>query len=290
MQTRRWNKVYWVVVRVSQGLPRGGRRFPDRLIVLTLLWAAFNHRPISWATKRCHWPLWMQRLFPRIPSSTTMSRRLRHEAIRRFLDLVLEEAQGRDFTTLVRVMDGTALEVRSHSKDRQALYGYSAGRKARGYKLHVLLDTAGRVAQWRVSPMRTNEKVMAKRMLLCTDELAYVVADNNYDSRLLYSIVQAKGGQLVTPRRQGVGGLRPKREPEGRLRCDHLLRGPTPQFGRGLLKARVAVERFFAHADSHAEGLGELPAWVRTHRRVRRWVHAKLIINAVRISHLRNAA
>jgi hypothetical protein len=47
------------------------------------------------------------------------------------------------------------------------------------------------------------------------------------------------------------------------------------------------VERFSAHADGHAEGLCELPSWVRTHRRVRLRVHAKLIINATRLQLLR---
>jgi hypothetical protein len=68
-----------------------------------------------------------------------------------------------------------------------------------------------------------------------------------------------------------------------------MLEGPSP-FGRALLRSRGLIERFFGNADSRAEGLGELPAWVRTHRRVRNWVHAKLIINAVRIAALRKAA
>lgn len=290
MQARRWSELYRVVSVTASGLPRGSRRFADRVIVLVLLWAAFNHRPISWAVQRRHWPAWMQRLLPRLPSSTTMSRRLRRDSVRVFLDRLLEGAQGVVPVALVRVLDGTALEIRGHSKDRQAGYGFGTGRKAKGYKLHLLLDSSGAIVDWRIAPMSASEKIMARRMLLRCEGLAYVVADNNYDSNTLHAIVTAKGGQLVAPRRKGVGILRPGRETPGRLRSDQLLRGPSPAFGRELLKSRWIIERFFGNADSHAEALGELPAWVRTHRRVRLWVHAKLIINAVRISQLRNAA
>lgn len=290
MQARRWSEVYKLATTAAAELPVGSRRFPDKVIVLTLLWAAFNHRPISWATQRSNWPVWMQRLLPVVPSSTTMSRRLRRDSVRAFCNRLLTLAQGEAPATLVRMMDGTALEVRGHTTDRQSGFGYSAGRKASGYKLHVLVDSLHRVIEWRIAPMQTNEKVMAKRMLLKVDELAYVVADNNYDSNILHAIVTSKGGQLVSPRQAGVGNLRPKRETPGRVRGDQMLRGPYPSFGRALLHARKSIERFFANADSHAEGLGELPAWVRTHRRVHRWVHAKLIINAVRIASLRQPA
>ena len=290
MQARRWAQVYRLVSQTSRELPRGSRRFADRVIVLVLLWAAFNHRPISWAVQRRNWPAWMQRLLPILPSSTTMSRRLRRESVRVFLDRLMGHAQGVWPIGLVRVLDGTALEVRGHSKDRQAGYGFGTGRKARGYKLHLLLDSSGVIVDWRIAPMNTSEKVMAPRMLFKADGLAYVVADNNYDSNTLHAIVSSKGGQLVAPRRKGVGPLRPGRETPGRVRSDELLRGPSGAFGRGLLRSRWMIERFFGNADSHAEALGELPAWVRTHRRVRRWVHAKLIINAVRIAQLRATA
>ncbi len=289
MQVRRWSQVYRLVSRTASVLPPGSRRFPDRVIVLVFVWAAFNHRPISWAVQRSNWPVWMQRLLPRLPSSTTMSRRLRRPSIRRFLDLLLENAQEGARGCLVRVLDGTALEIRGHSKDRQSGYGFGSGHKAKGYKLHLLLESSGVIANWRIAPMHVSEKAMAQRMLLESDPMQYVVADNNYDSNILHAIVTHHGGQMLTPRKKNVGPLRPARETRGRLRSDQMLRGPS-RFGRDLLASRSLIERFFGNADSHAEGLGELPAWVRTHRRVHRWVHAKLIINAIRISQLRAAA
>jgi hypothetical protein len=289
MQTRRWSELYGLVVRTSMELPRGSRRFGDRIIVLVLLWAAFNHRPISWAVRRCNWPVWMQRLLPKVPSSTTMSRRLRRKSIRVFLDRLLANTQGLQRLSLVRVIDGTALEIRGHSTDKQAGYGFGTGRKAKGYKLHVLLESTGAIVAWRISPMQTNERKMAMRMLLGCEEFAYVVADGNYDSNPLHTVVAAKGGQLVTPRRKTAKGIGRSWQTRARLRSIQMLEGPSP-FGRALLHSRGLVERFFGNADSHAEGLGELPAWVRTHHRVHRWVHAKLIINAVRIAQLSAAA
>lgn len=289
MPASRWSELYRLVNETAAELPRGSRRFPDAVIVLTLLWAAFNHKPISWAAQRRHWPVWVQRRLPKIPSSTTMSRRLRRESIRVFLDRLLERIQGPARRTLLHALDGTAMEIRGHSSDRQAGYGFGTGRKSKGYKLHLLLEASGRIADWIIAPMHISEKAMAQRMLVRADGLMYVVADNYYDSNKLHHIVTAQGGQLLAPRRKDVGPLRPARETPGRLRCDQMLRGPSP-FGRALLHARAAIERFFGNADSHSEALGELPAWVRTHRRVRLWVHAKLIINAVRIAQLKQAA
>lgn len=288
MQSQRWNEVYRIVGEVSEELPRGSRRFPDRVIVLVLLWAAFNHKPISWACRRGNWTPWMQRLLPKVPSSTTMSRRLRRQSINVFLDRALRRAQPQTGCALVHVLDGTGLEIRGHSKDRQADVGYCAGRRSKGYKLHLLLGNAGVVAAWRLTPMSTSEKAMALRLLRSVPHLAYVVADGNYDSNVVHATVSERGGQLVAPQR--VSKVRRQRwDTPGRRRCRSMLESPS-QFGHELLKYRATIERFFGNADSHSEALGDPPAWVRTHRRVKLWVHAKLIINATRISLLRKAA
>lgn len=288
MQVRQWSEVYRLVSLTASGLPRRGRRFDDRVVVLVFLWAAFNHRPVSWATMPRNYPAWMRRLLPRLPTSSTMSRRLRTDSVELFMSHLLDAAQGAPRLGLVRMLDGTALEIRGHSKDRQAGYGFGTGRKAKGYKLHVLLQAGGVIVDWRIAPMHISEKAMARRMLLGTDELMYVVADNYYDTKALHTIVSSKGGQMVVPRRPGTGPLRPGREAAGRLRSEAMLKGPSA-FGRELLKSRMEIERFFGHADSHAQALGELPSWARTHRRVERWVHAKLIINAARINAARQA-
>lgn len=295
MQSIGWSQVYRLCRDAEVGLKGEGRRFPDRVIVLVLLWAAWNQKPISWACVRSNWPVWMQRLLKRAPSSTTMSRRLRRDAVAAFLDRVLDLAQGPTRSALLRFVDATALEVRNHSKDPHAGYGWGSGRKAKGYKLHVVLEAGGRIDAWRLSPMHASESAIASRMLRGIDDLAYVIADGAYDSSRLHDIVTQRGGQLVVPRERNRRGRRPtpkRYQAPGRLRSIEILEGPYPAFGADLLRARGQIERFFGHADGHAHGLGELPAWVRTHQRVKRWVHAKLIINALRINTLasRNTA
>lgn len=289
MQTRRWSQLYSLVLGAARGLPRGGRVHPDRLIVLVLLWAAFNHRPVSWAVQRGHWPIWYQRHIKALPSNSAMSRRLRSPGVVRLLACVLEHAQGRASPTLVRAIDGMPLEIRRHSRDREAGFGRSAGCNAKGYKLHAVLDSSGRIVAWAIEPMSVSEKLVARRLLAEAGPCLYVVADNGYDSNTLHQIVSERGGQLVAPRRKGVGPLRPARETPGRLRSDGLL-GSGSAFARGLVDARRMIERFFGHADSHAEALGDPPSWVRGLARVTRWVHAKLIINALRVSNLRATA
>jgi hypothetical protein len=290
MLDERWSEVYRLVKDVAAERPRGSRRFADAVIVLTLLWAASNHKPISWACKRGHWPVWMQRILPRVPTSTTMSRRLRRESVRAFVVRMLEHAQGDLGRSLVAMLDATALEIRPHSTDAQAGYGHTSGRgrMGKGYKLHVLLDLSGKLLDWRVAPMNVGEQPMAKRMLLKTDSLAYTLGDSGYHSNALASIVAARGGQLVAPRTLPGTGLAHRRQHPARLRCLELTEGAST-LREPLHRARKAVERFFAHADSYDAGLGELPPWVRTMKRVQTWVLAKLVLNAVRQRLLRKA-
>ena len=51
-----------------------------------------------------------------------------------------------------------------------------------------------------------------------------------------------------------------------------------PDFADQLLQDRDAIERLFGNLVNWGGGLTTLPAWVRTHRRVHRWVQAKLVL------------
>ena len=100
-------------------------------------------------------------------------------------------------------------------------------------------------------------------------------------SRICFDAAAARGYQLVVPLPAGArpGSGKHYQSPH-RLRSIALL---GSAFGKALYKARTAIERSFGHASSFGGGLGPLPAWVRGRERVRTWVWAKLIINAVRI-------
>jgi hypothetical protein len=282
MEARIWRSLYAIVWEVAEELPRGGRRFPDAVIVITLLWAAFNNRPICWATARRNWPVWLQRWFDRVPTSTTMSRRLRRKSVQVFLDAVLQRAQRRLPKSLCIVIDGKPLVIGGGSKDRQAGYGRAVGGKAKGYKLHALIDLHGRVLNWLVAPMNKDEQTMARRLCRHVQHTGYGLVDSNYDSNKVFAEAAAAGIQMVGQRRKPFTGLGRHQQQPQRLRSIDLTESGSP-FGQHLLHIRDAIERFFGNLTSFGAGLGPLPAWVRTHRRVRLWVHTKLIINAVRI-------
>lgn len=59
-------------------------------------------------------------------------------------------------------------------------------------------------------------------------------------------------------------------------------------FGKQLYRLRGTIEEAFGNASSFGGGLAPLPAWVRGLDRVRTWVWAKLLINAVRILQLKD--
>ena len=66
------------------------------------------------------------------------------------------------------------------------------------------------------------------------------------------------------------------------MRSQAILEDPSPGFGQQLLQQRDDIERFFGNLTNWGGGLHCLPPGARTHRRVHRWVQAKLIINAVK--------
>src|SRR5947209_7257888 len=79
-------------------------------------------------------------------------------------------------------------------------------------------------------------------------------------------------------RRYGSGhGHGHRRQTAGRLRSKELLENPMPAFGDRLRQDRAQIERYCGGLVSWGGGLTGLPAWVRTHRRVYRWVQAKLV-------------
>jgi hypothetical protein len=277
-----WKAIVMVLAQLGKRRKRGNEDFSDEDIVKVFYWAVINDRPISWACQRINWPphLWRQKL----PSDTTMSRRLRTPSVLALLDALQQHVTKPMPGNLYWMVDGKPLVIGGCSGDRQAGYGRAAGKMAKGYKLHALVAADGSLAAWRTAPMNKDERVMAKRLLQASEIQGYIVADANYDSNQLHKICDAQGNrQLLTPRRYGPGRKPGHRaQSPGRLRSIALLENPEPRFGLRLLKERVAIERCFANITTWGGGLTHLPPWVRTHRRVRRWVQAKLTLTALR--------
>jgi len=254
--------------------------FSDEDIVKVYYWSVICDRPTSWACRKEHWPIHLRKR--PLPSAATMSRRRAEPAVIALLDALECRVVAPKEPGLFWMIDGKPLPIGGCSKDRQAGYGRAAGGKAKGYKLHALVGSDGSLAQWRVAPMNKDERVMAERMLKAAPPWVqgYVAADSNYDSNRLHQVCDERDQlQLVSPRRYGADkGTGHRRQTAGRLRSMALLEHPQAALGPQLLKDRGAIERCFGNLTNWGGGLSCLPAWVRTHRRVRRWVQAKLVL------------
>jgi hypothetical protein len=251
--------------------------FGDVDIVRVFYWSVIHDRPICWACDRRNWPLYWQR--KQLPSNTTMSRRLRTPRMLALLTTLEQRFTKPSEGGLYWIIDGKPLMISGCSKDRQAGYGRAAGGKAKGYKLHAIVDATGYVAEWRLAPMNKDERVMAARMLKTVSIEGYLVGDANYDSNHLHELSDRRRLQFVAPRRYGPGKkVGHRAQSPNRLRSIALLENPRPSFGRKLLHDRATIERFFGNNTNWGGGLQQLPSWVRTYRRVHRWVQAKLVL------------
>lgn len=267
------------------GKPRRPReKYSDTEIVKVFFWSVLHDRSVSWACDRANWPIQERRWAK--PSQSRVSRRLSSASVRQLLERLEQELlRSHHDCTLVWMLDGKPLTIGGCSKDRQSGYGRAAGGKARGYKIHAIYGSDGSIAEWRVAPMNVDERVMAARMLRVAAVQGYVLADSNYDSNPLHQICDQRGNlQLLTPRRYGPQrGHGHRKQTAGRLRSKDLLENPQPRFGQQLFAQRADIERNFGNLTNWGGGLTHLPAWVRTHRRVRRWVQAKLILRRLKV-------
>lgn len=283
MEHQLWSEVQARIARLAP--PKSVHcDYSDADIARTYYWAVLHDRPTCWACDRKNWPLHDRRR--PLPPPWTMSRRLRCPSVAALLEALDRDVLGpAGDPPLLHRLDGKPLPIGGCSQDRQAGYGRAAGCKAKGYKLHALVGGDGSLPAWRIAPMNKDERVMARRLLRQAEVQGYVLADGNFDDNALHAICDGKGElQLLTPRRHAdAKGLGHRKQAAGRLRCIARLTDPVSDFGRSLLAERAAVERYFGNLTSFGAGLTHLPPWARGHRRVRRWVQAKLVLNRLRM-------
>jgi hypothetical protein len=282
MEHQLWSAIVPHLLALDQ-TPRPTRHtFLDRDIVAVYLWAVLHDRPQAWACDARNWPIHRRR---RLPSASTLSKRLRTPSVGALLLALFALFAAPQTPGVFWVMDGKPLPVSGVSGDAQAVCGRAAGGLARGYKLHVIMTIHGEIAACEVAPMNVDERVVAQRLLAAADIQGYIVADANYDSNPLHADCDTRGNrQLITPRRYARTAQSTGHRPQsaGRQRCLDLWSQPEPRFIDGLLHTRDEIERRFGNLSGCAGGLAPLPAWVRTLPRVNRWVHAKLLLHAVR--------
>jgi hypothetical protein len=280
MERQLWKAILAVLATLDTASVPTRFEFSDERIVQVFYWSVICDRPTSWACQKKHWPLHLRK--EPLPSPATMSRRLRSSTVVALLDALERRVVAPKGPGLFWMIDGKPLPIGGCSKDRQAGYGRAAGGKAKGYKLHAVVGSDDAVAQWRVAPMNKDERAMAERLVKAAppEVAGYLLADGNYDSNPLHQICEERGNlQLVTPRRSSAGkGIGHRKHTAGRLRSIAITENPRSAFGDELRKDRSAIERHFGNLTNWGGGLTCLPSWVRTHRRVRRWVQAKLVL------------
>lgn len=261
---------------------------PTVLIVRCHVWSVIHERPTCWACKTRNWDRLTRP--PLLPSQSTMSRRLRRPDFEAFMtELARRLHHLPQMGRLFKRLDAKALPVAAHSKDPDAGWGRGAGQMSNGYKLHAILDNGAMPLCWRIAPLNISEQEMARRMLReleSKDVPGVISADANYDVNLLYAQAAAADNRLIAPRKKPGTGLGHRTHHEDRVRCLEMLEGPTSTLsgmGPTSVANRPQIERDFGNLVSFGGGLQGLPSWARRHGRVRRWVWAKLMINAARI-------
>ena len=275
MEGELWPGLYGMVKDLGKKHRSADVEHSNAWIVLVYLWAVLHDRPVCWACRQSNWPgPWQDR---NLPSASCMSRRLRSPAVLSLMN-DLEQTYRKQFgRSLFRSIDARPLPIGGSSGDPQAGYGRAAASKAKGYKFYAILDSTGGIDAWRGGPMNYSERTMARRLLRDLDAGGYLTGDGEYDDAKLYHQAGRQGLQLIAIKRRGER-LGHRRQDPHRLRGIELQAG---RFGQSLLKDRARIDRFFGAWQSAGVGLKHPPAWVRTHRRVRLWVQAKLILRYV---------
>lgn len=294
MERELWRWIVWALKRLPRRCPVRGV-YDNRQILAVALWAALHDRPIWWACQRCNWPVqaWRRRL----PDQSTMSRRLRDTLLLDDLQQLVQIMQRRDGvegSTLI--VDGKPLAVSEFTGDPEAVTGWGAGRHAKGYKLHALIDSAHRLLAWEVRPMKDSEQAVACELVARASSQSLLLqgttllGDANYDSRHLYAAASAAGIRLLAQRRlPGRGITRGKVQHPDRLRAISFLEGDPHALAEFKI-LRSAIERYFGTLATAGGGLHALPSWIRRLHRVRVWVSAKLALNVARTSNRRKVA
>jgi hypothetical protein len=200
MDTRIWRVLVTAVKSADRRVPRFGRRprYTDALIVKMYLRSVWHDRPLCWACDRDHYS---RRFRPRqLPSVSQFTRRVKSARFTLVLQAINEFLIRTDAPVGLAFIHGKPLPIGDFSRDPDARDGRGAGRFQRGYKLHALTTQDGRILQHSVHPLNVGEPNTARADLVDDVPLeSLVLADTNYDSAPLYTAVQSRQSQLLTP-------------------------------------------------------------------------------------------
>ncbi len=279
MERDLWKAMVAALRVVPRRRPRNAV-FDNRQVLAVYLWSVLHDRPVSWACQRDNWPssAWRRAL----PDQSTMSRRLRDDALQSDLRTLLERVQKSMPEAATWIIDGKALVVPNRTSDPEASNGWASRGYGRGYKLHAVVTTSHQVVAFDVRPMHTAECVVAVELIDRVEQARGVtlLGDSAYDTNPLHAACASKDCVLRAPRRRpGTSISAGHRQHPARIEAIRAIERPNPPT---ILKERTSIERYFSRL-AIAGGLYALPPFVRRLRRVRLWVAAKIVLNAARI-------
>jgi hypothetical protein len=280
MERELWPRLYHLVMDAGSEVRQVGVTYQPHLVLLVLLWAALHDRPRRWACDEKNWSTTTLRP-ARIPSDSTLSRRLDDVAVGCLMRIVAARVRATQDPRLVLILDAKPLPVGGASRDPDARCGRAAGLTAKGYKLYAVWTNRPMPETYRVEPRNASENKVAEDMMLdLRGGGGYLLGDGEYDASPAYDAAGAAGDQRVAPREDPEAGLGHCYQSPYRRRGIALL---ATSFGQDLFRIRGQIEHSFGGLTSFGGGLSPLPAWVRGLGRVPGWVWAKLLINGARI-------
>jgi len=287
MERELWQRIVRAIGYVMQVCLSKRFTFSVQEILQVYLWAVVHDRPVSWACDAQNWPAELRPA--RLPTPSTMSRRLRRLECQEILRRVHRHLRRHCPRGLLAVVDGKPFALRDHTTDPDAAPGWASGGFAKGYKLHAICGSDGHIRAWTVTAMNANEPKVASTLIHSAGITGYLLGDANYDTNGLHEACRQRGIQLVAPRRRGPeGALGHRPHSPGRVRAKDLLESSRTGFGPELFATRETIERSYGNLASAWYGLAALPPWVRRLHRVELWVTAKIVI--LTLAHRRRKA
>lgn len=296
MDGRLWDRLYREIRRLGKRIvkrpPVGRPRvYGTDEILAVWAFAALMDWPISvtrqrlaqgavgwWLRRHWQWPR-------RLPSVATLTRRARATDFRRLLRRLMRRLMRRVRAWLGRrpsrclVLDSTFLLTGPYSRDAESRWTCHGGKWFRGYALHAVVDTAGRLWAWHVTSANVQEMKVARRLVrqMAAGGVTspWLVGDSGYDSEPLHQLVRRRlDGQLLAPLNLRGAKTDAWRRQEGRRTCDEVL---ATTEGQALLKERSVIERWNSWFKG-SSNVSMLPYHVRRLRRVRQWINLKLAV------------
>jgi len=283
MERDLWKTIIAAIKALPPRSPRNSV-YTNKHILAVIFWAALHDRPILWACKRSSWPIQAWRRI--LPDQSTMSRRMREPMLLEDIGWIIERVQRALPEHRLLLTDGKAYPIADRTNDPEAITGWASGRYAKGYKLHVIIDEGHRLLGWRIESMNQGEPTICRELVQELDRRSrkqVMVGDAGYSSNQLHLMSASRNIRLIAPRAKPGAGFGWRRHHRDRLSSTRLTEDRGGWMWPMLRARRGGVERYFSGLVTSCVGADHLPSWVRSLRRTRLWIGAKLAINAARI-------